>query len=77
MLPHAQKPWNASFHKTQVFFSSPSQIQPKSLIAILLFCHKAFAVCIALPPGFTRPRPDAEAAPGENVSTQTWEHSDN
>lgn len=73
MLPRAR---NASFHMTQVRSSSLSQIQP-SLIVILLFCHKAFAACVALLPGFTRPRHDAEAAPGEDVSTQTREHSDN
>lgn len=76
MLHCAQKPQNASFCTTQVHSSSLSQIQP-SLIVILLFCHKAFAACIVLLPGFTRPRQDAEAAPSEDVSTQTREHSDN
>ena len=76
MLPSAQKPWNSSFHLTQACSSSLFRIHP-SLIVIRLFCHKAFAACIALLPGFTRPRYNAKAALGEEVSTQTQECSDN
>lgn len=76
MLHCAQRPPNESFHTTQAHSSSLSQIRP-SLIVILLFCHKAFAACIVLLPGFTRPRQDTEDAPSEDMSTQTWEHSGN
>lgn len=44
----------------------------------IINCHPSALsqrLCCVLLPGFTRPRRGARAAAGEEVSTQTWEHS--
>lgn len=47
MLSRAWKPLNAPFYTIRTCSSSLSRIQPP-LIVIFLFCHKAFAACVAV-----------------------------